>query len=167
MKTNIGHLEGAAGVAGLVKSMLALHHRTLQSWLDWMANGVLGDLSLKRKLFNTKPEEGVIFVELMGIFGGFLGCFVHKKSMNTRHHRHAMWFDDLRCILSLDRGQVPPNVHFSKLNPTIDLDDFAAEIPITTTALSGTMLSSGQKMPVTWDMDGYGGTAGGHNLPNF
>jgi len=49
--------------------------------------------------------------------------------------------------LRLDRGQVPPNVHFSKLNPTIDLDDFAAEIPITTTALTGTMLSSGQ---VSW-----------------
>lgn len=32
--------------------------------------GVLGDLSLKRKLFHTKPEEGVIFVEFMGIFGG-------------------------------------------------------------------------------------------------
>ena len=49
--------------------------------------------------------------------------------------------------LRLDWGQVPPNVHFSKLNPTIDLDDFAAEIPIATTALTGTMLSSGQ---VSW-----------------
>ncbi|CAL1148755.1 unnamed protein product [Cladocopium goreaui] len=75
VKTNIGHLEGAAGVAGLVKSLLALKHR-----------------------------------------------------------------------------QVPPNVHFSKLNPTIDLEDFAAEIPITTTALSGSMLSSGLSS------FGFGGT---------
>ena len=45
---------------------------------------------------------------------------------------------------------MPPNVHFSKLNPTIDLEDFAAEIPITTTALSGSMLSSGG-IELTWD----------------
>ncbi|CAK9055131.1 unnamed protein product [Durusdinium trenchii] len=75
VKTNIGHLEGAAGVAGLVKSLLALQHR-----------------------------------------------------------------------------QVPPNVHFSKLNPTIDLEDFAAEIPLTTTPLSGSMLSSGLSS------FGFGGT---------
>ncbi|CAE7941878.1 ppsD, partial [Symbiodinium necroappetens] len=60
VKTNIGHLEGAAGVAGLVKSMLALQ-----------------------------------------------------------------------------RGTVPPNVHFAKLNPTIDLEDFAAEIPTVAQPLQG------------------------------
>ena len=36
-----------------------------------MANGVLGDLSLKRKLFHTKPEEGAIFVEFMDLWRGF------------------------------------------------------------------------------------------------
>ncbi|CAJ1416737.1 unnamed protein product [Effrenium voratum] len=75
VKTNIGHLEGAAGVAGLVKAMLAIHH----------------------------------------------------------------------C-------KVPPNVHFQKLNPNIDLDDFPAEIPVTAQALQGSSLSSGLSS------FGFGGT---------
>lgn len=60
---------------------------------------------------------------------------------------------------------MPPNVHFSKLNPTIDLEDFAAEIPITTTALSGSMLSSGG-IELTWDPgDPVGGVPSFPSLP--
>ncbi|HYR11832.1 MAG TPA: acyltransferase domain-containing protein, partial [Longimicrobium sp.] len=47
VKTNIGHLEGAAGVAGLIKAALSIHHRALPP-----------------SLFASRPHPGIPFDEL-------------------------------------------------------------------------------------------------------
>ncbi|MFF7022875.1 amino acid adenylation domain-containing protein [Streptomyces klenkii] len=45
VKTNIGHLEAAAGVAGIVKVLLAMRHRTLPGLVDLRATNPEIDLS--------------------------------------------------------------------------------------------------------------------------
>ena len=84
-EVNSGHLEGAAGVAGLVKSMLALQR-----------GGALGDV------FGWRHETG-------------FAC-----------RCCGLW---LHCSCSRP-GTVPPNVHFAKLNPTIDLEDAFSRDPV-------------------------------------
>ncbi|MGW4114470.1 type I polyketide synthase [Actinosynnema sp. NPDC004786] len=56
VKTNIGHLEGAAGVAGLVKAVLALRHRLLPASLNFTAANPGIPLDELRLVVNTSPR---------------------------------------------------------------------------------------------------------------
>ncbi|MFI0820427.1 type I polyketide synthase, partial [Streptomyces sp. NPDC021098] len=55
VKTNIGHLEAAAGVVGLVKTALALKHATLPPSLNFRAPNPLIDLDALRLRVVTDP----------------------------------------------------------------------------------------------------------------
>ncbi|QIQ01857.1 type I polyketide synthase [Streptomyces liangshanensis] len=48
VKTNIGHLEGAAGIAGFIKTALALHHRELPASLNYREPNPAIDLAALR-----------------------------------------------------------------------------------------------------------------------
>ncbi|HEV2639003.1 MAG TPA: SDR family NAD(P)-dependent oxidoreductase [Actinocrinis sp.] len=48
VKTNIGHLEGAAGIAGLVKVALSIHHRELPASLNFQTPNPAIDLTALR-----------------------------------------------------------------------------------------------------------------------
>jgi acyl transferase domain-containing protein len=54
LKTNIGHLDAAAGVAGLIKTALALHHRTLPATLHFQAPNPKLDLDNTPFIVNTR-----------------------------------------------------------------------------------------------------------------
>jgi acyl transferase domain-containing protein len=54
LKTNIGHLDAAAGVAGLIRTALALHHRTLPATLHFQTPNPKLNLDSTPFVVNTK-----------------------------------------------------------------------------------------------------------------
>ena len=54
LKTNIGHLDAASGVAGLIKTALALHHRTLPATLHFHEPNPKLDLDNTPFVVNTR-----------------------------------------------------------------------------------------------------------------
>ncbi|MEU5951886.1 acyltransferase domain-containing protein [Streptomyces sp. NPDC047525] len=56
VKTNIGHLEAAAGIAGLIKTVLSLHHEEIPPHLHFTAPGPHADLDALGLRVVTGPE---------------------------------------------------------------------------------------------------------------
>src|SRR5256885_1331628 len=57
VKTNIGHLDAAAGIAGLIKTVLALHHKLLPPSLHFETPNPLIDFANSPFYVNTRSEE--------------------------------------------------------------------------------------------------------------
>ncbi|KOU75996.1 polyketide synthase [Streptomyces sp. MMG1533] len=77
VKGNLGHLESAAGIAGLVKTVLALHHDRIPSSLHCADGGALGDVRLR---VVTEPEPWPRYggTAVAGVSGfGFSGTNAH------------------------------------------------------------------------------------------
>ncbi|MFD3539099.1 type I polyketide synthase [Streptomyces sp. NPDC058662] len=81
VKTNIGHLEGAAGIAGLIKTLLSIHRRLLPATLNHETPNPripLADLGLRVQTEPTRwPDESRPLVAGVSSFGmGGTNCHV-------------------------------------------------------------------------------------------
>ncbi|HSX99181.1 MAG TPA: type I polyketide synthase, partial [Streptomyces sp.] len=81
VKTNIGHLEGAAGIAGLIKTLLSIHHRALPPSLNFETPNPainLGELGLRvQGELTAWPDPGRPLVAGVSSFGmGGTNCHV-------------------------------------------------------------------------------------------
>ncbi|WP_328533854.1 SDR family NAD(P)-dependent oxidoreductase [Micromonospora zamorensis] len=81
VKTNVGHLEGAAGITGLLKAALSLHHRRIPASLNFATPNPaipLNDLGLEvAQASRPWPERGGVAVAGVSSFGmGGTNCHV-------------------------------------------------------------------------------------------
>ncbi|MFY1619119.1 type I polyketide synthase [Micromonospora sp. WMMD736] len=78
VKTNIGHLEGAAGIAGLLKTALALAHRTIPATLHFTTANPDIDLDRLRLRVATTPQpiDGAVLAGVSSFGMGGTNCHV-------------------------------------------------------------------------------------------
>ncbi|MER7567034.1 beta-ketoacyl synthase N-terminal-like domain-containing protein [Streptomyces sp. NPDC097941] len=77
VKSNLGHLESAAGIAGLVKTVLALHHDVIPPSLHCTAGSALDDVRL-RVVTEDEPWPRYGGTAVAGVSGfGFGGTNAH------------------------------------------------------------------------------------------
>ncbi len=76
VKTNVGHLEGAAGIAGFIKAVLAVHHGAIPPNLNFQALNPLIRIDDSRlrlaneaKEWSTEPQERFAAVSSFGAGG--------------------------------------------------------------------------------------------------
>ncbi|MGE6733045.1 acyltransferase domain-containing protein [Streptomyces sp. NPDC059900] len=105
VKTNIGHLEAAAGIAGLIKTVLALHHDEIPPQLHFTAPGPHADLDALGLRVVTGPEPWPRYSGLAraGVSAfGFGGTNAHAVLAEHRAPRRARRADAAPAVALLD-----------------------------------------------------------------
>ncbi|MYU09135.1 acyltransferase domain-containing protein, partial [Streptomyces sp. SID8361] len=96
VKTNIGHLEAAAGIAGLLKTALAIHHRQLPAGLNYRTPNPripMGELNLEMRLAPgewPKPDNRLVAgVSSFGMGGTNCHVVLAEPPAGTSSHASA------------------------------------------------------------------------------
>jgi acyl transferase domain-containing protein len=101
LKTQIGHLEGAAGVAGVIKALLALHHRLIPANLHYEAINPKIDLHDTPFYIPSEPieldttPEARLFAGVSGF--GFGGTNAHVVVESYSRHGPAHSATEEEC----------------------------------------------------------------------
>jgi acyl transferase domain-containing protein len=78
VKTNLGHLEAAAGIAGLIKTVLALRHRTIPPVLNFATPNPEIDWGAADLTVPTAPQPWTVARPVAGVSAfGFAGTNAH------------------------------------------------------------------------------------------
>jgi len=98
LKTNVGHLDAAAGVAGLIKTVLALEHRTLPPSLNFSAPNPAIDFAnspfyVQTRLADWQPPTGrrIAGVSSFGIGGTNAHVVVEEAPAKEECKDSAEW----------------------------------------------------------------------------
>ncbi|WP_128374608.1 type I polyketide synthase [Streptomyces cavernae] len=104
-KTNLGHLEAAAGIAGLIKTVLALHHGELPPQLHFTRPGPHADLDALglRVVTSAEPWPRYSGTATAGVSAfGFGGTNAHVVLSEHRSPRRPSGRDTRPALLLLD-----------------------------------------------------------------
>ncbi|MEV0222842.1 beta-ketoacyl synthase N-terminal-like domain-containing protein [Streptomyces sp. NPDC050704] len=104
-KTNLGHLEAAAGIAGLIKTVLALHHGEIPGQLHFTRPGPHADLDALGLRVVTSPEPWPRYsgTATAGVSAfGFGGTNAHVVLAEHRPAGRADGHPDRPALLLLD-----------------------------------------------------------------
>ena len=140
VKTNIGHLDAAAGVAGLIKTVLALENKQLPPSLNFENENPRIDFAnspffVNAELSEWKTQNGTprrAGVSSFGIGGTNAHVVVEEapeqRSVETKRRRHLLPLS-ARTITALDTATF--NLHaFLKDQTTLDVSDVAYTLQV-------------------------------------
>lgn len=139
VKTNIGHLEGAAGIAGLIKSSLSLYNKCIPPHLhfqQWNPQIPVDKYSLEVVTSPVKiPEGSYVGVSSFG-FGGTNSHVIlgappspqpDQPSLNFSDQKYTFLTISAKSETSL-QNQVMYYKNYIEENPLISLSDISANI---------------------------------------
>jgi len=143
VKTNVGHLDAAAGIAGLIKTVLALHHKVLPPSLNFETPNPEIDFANSPFYVNTKLAEwtvdGIPCRAGVSSFG-FGGTNVHlvleeaspsAVSSSSRSQQLLLLSAKTRSALDIATANL---AHHLKQNPDLNLADVAYTLQVGRTA---------------------------------
>ncbi|GAB3897561.1 hypothetical protein GCM10029964_080630 [Kibdelosporangium lantanae] len=131
-KTNVGHLEGAAGIVGVIKTVLSIKHRALPASLNYRSSAIpLDQLNIQvRTGFGPWPRPDRPLVAGVSSFGmGGTNCHMVLASWDNTPAEHEPSTPAVRPWALSGRGDAALRAQASRLRehvaaePDVDLAD--------------------------------------------